>query len=189
MRGSVVCSPAHSPCCCRRDLKSPNILVDKKWTAKASCVSITFAMCAWQQLRPHPAFAACLLADLRPEPGQAVGRLYELEQPGGAEPPLAGAFLTPHALPLLPSLPWLPPTTRPTPLPLQAPEVMSGEKAGPAADVYSFGVVLWELCTLELPWSRTGPYQVLGALHVDWPAAGRLSISGPDSHSISACRL
>ena len=42
----------------------------------------------------------------------------------------------------------------------QAPEVMSGEKAGPAADVYSFGVVLWELCTLELPWSKTNPYQV-----------------------------
>ena len=51
------------------------------------------------------------------------------------------------------------------PSPAQAPEVMSGEKAGPAADVYSFGVVLWELCTLELPWSRTNPYQVRICLH------------------------
>ena len=52
--------------------------------------------------------------------------------------------------------------------PVQAPEVMSGEKAGPAADVYSFGVVLWELCTLELPWSKTGPYQVLDSAHCMW---------------------
>lgn len=83
-------------------------------------------------------------------------------------------------------VPSLPLTTRPTPFPLQAPEVMSGEKAGPAADVYSFGVVLWELCTLELPWGRTGPYQVQGALHVDSPACSGASFPEPDSHSISA---
>jgi serine/threonine protein kinase len=37
---------------------------------------------------------------------------------------------------------------------------MSGERASPAADVFSFGIVLWELCTLELPWSKTNTYQV-----------------------------
>jgi serine/threonine protein kinase len=41
----------------------------------------------------------------------------------------------------------------PTPPPhTQAPEVMRGGAATPAADVFSFGVVLWELLTWQLPW-------------------------------------
>jgi hypothetical protein len=71
-------------------------------------------------------------------------------------------------VPLLPC-----PPSAPALCHVQAPEVMSGERAGPAADAFSFGVVLWELCKLELPWSKTNPYQV-GSPAAGWstPALG-----------------
>ena len=51
--------------------------------------------------------------------------------------------------------------------------MMSGESAGPGADVFSFGVVLWELCTLELPWSKTSPWQVgISNSGSDWGRIG-----------------
>ncbi|KAL4447322.1 hypothetical protein ABPG77_007355 [Micractinium sp. CCAP 211/92] len=35
-----------------------------------------------------------------------------------------------------------------------APEVMQGERPGPAADVFSFAVVLWEILTFDFPWTQ-----------------------------------
>ena len=122
--------------------------------------------CRFHTAAPAP------VSDLRPQPGQAAGQLHQLQQPGGTEPALAGALpalacmlrsarARRHCWEGLCRQHLLPGSSRaPAPAPVQAPEVMSGEKAGPAADVYSFGVVLWELCTLELPWSKTSPYQV-----------------------------
>ena len=35
-----------------------------------------------------------------------------------------------------------------------APEYLRGEPTDQGMDVYSFGVVLWELLTLQIPWSE-----------------------------------
>ncbi|CAH9119471.1 unnamed protein product [Cuscuta epithymum] len=45
-----------------------------------------------------------------------------------------------------------------------APEFLRGEPSNEKSDVYSFGVILWELITLEQPWSGLCPAQVVGAV-------------------------
>ncbi|KAF8404720.1 hypothetical protein HHK36_009609 [Tetracentron sinense] len=42
-----------------------------------------------------------------------------------------------------------------------APEFLRGEPSNEKSDVYSFGVILWELVTLQQPWSGLSPAQVL----------------------------
>lgn len=41
-----------------------------------------------------------------------------------------------------------------------APEFLRGEPSNEKSDVYSFGVILWELVTMEQPWSGLSPAQV-----------------------------
>ena len=41
-----------------------------------------------------------------------------------------------------------------------APEVLRDEPSNEKSDVYSFGVILWELMTLQQPWSNLNPAQV-----------------------------
>jgi serine/threonine protein kinase len=41
-----------------------------------------------------------------------------------------------------------------------APEFLRGEPSNEKCDVYSFGVILWELLTMQQPWSGLGPAQV-----------------------------
>jgi len=41
-----------------------------------------------------------------------------------------------------------------------APEFLRGEPSNEKADVYSFGVILWELVTMQQPWSGLNPPQV-----------------------------
>ncbi|XP_039020501.1 serine/threonine-protein kinase CTR1-like [Hibiscus syriacus] len=45
-----------------------------------------------------------------------------------------------------------------------APEVLRGEPSNEKSDVYSFGVILWELVTMQQPWSGLSPAQVVGAV-------------------------
>ncbi|XP_057725697.1 serine/threonine-protein kinase CTR1-like [Arachis stenosperma] len=45
-----------------------------------------------------------------------------------------------------------------------APEFLRGEPSNEKSDVYSFGVIMWELITLQQPWSGLGPAQVVGAV-------------------------
>ncbi|XP_039820274.1 serine/threonine-protein kinase CTR1-like isoform X2 [Panicum virgatum] len=45
-----------------------------------------------------------------------------------------------------------------------APEFLRGEPSNEKCDVYSFGVILWELLTMQQPWSGLGPAQVVGAV-------------------------
>ncbi|XP_031392603.1 serine/threonine-protein kinase CTR1 [Punica granatum] len=45
-----------------------------------------------------------------------------------------------------------------------APEFLRGEPSDEKSDVYSFGVILWELVTLQQPWSGLSPAQVVGAV-------------------------
>lgn len=41
-----------------------------------------------------------------------------------------------------------------------APEVLRDEPSNEKSDVYSFGVILWEIATLQQPWSNLNPAQV-----------------------------
>ncbi|CAL0305608.1 unnamed protein product [Lupinus luteus] len=45
-----------------------------------------------------------------------------------------------------------------------APEFLRGEPTNEKSDVYSFGVILWELVTMQQPWSGLIPAQVVGAV-------------------------
>uniref|UniRef100_J3M1A6 non-specific serine/threonine protein kinase n=2 Tax=Oryza brachyantha TaxID=4533 RepID=J3M1A6_ORYBR len=45
-----------------------------------------------------------------------------------------------------------------------APEFLRGEPSNEKCDVYSFGVILWELMTMQQPWSGLSPAQVVGAV-------------------------
>ncbi|XP_058786293.1 serine/threonine-protein kinase CTR1-like [Vicia villosa] len=45
-----------------------------------------------------------------------------------------------------------------------APEFLRGEPSDEKSDVYSFGVILWELVTMQQPWSGLSPPQVVGAV-------------------------
>lgn len=50
-----------------------------------------------------------------------------------------------------------------------APEVLRDEPSNEKSDVYSFGVILWELATLQQPWSNLNSPQVckLGTIFFD----------------------
>ncbi|MCD9561336.1 copper transport protein ctr1 [Datura stramonium] len=45
-----------------------------------------------------------------------------------------------------------------------APEVLRDELSNEKSDIYSFGVILWELATLQQPWSNLNPPQVVAAV-------------------------
>ncbi|KAL5709595.1 non-specific serine/threonine protein kinase [Ranunculus cassubicifolius] len=89
-----------------RDLKSPNLLVDKKYTVK---------VCDF-----------------------GLSRLK------------ANTFLSAKSAAGTPE--WM------------APEVLRDEPSNEKCDVYSFGVILWELMTLQLPWSNLNQAQVVFAV-------------------------
>lgn len=89
-----------------RDLKSPNLLVDKKYTVK---------VCDF-----------------------GLSRLK------------ANTFLSSKSAAGTPE--WM------------APEVLRDEPSNEKSDVYSFGVILWELTTLQQPWSNLNPAQVVAAV-------------------------
>ncbi|XP_042943614.1 serine/threonine-protein kinase CTR1-like [Carya illinoinensis] len=45
-----------------------------------------------------------------------------------------------------------------------APEALCDEPSNEKSDVYSFGIILWELATLQRPWSNLNPVQVVAAV-------------------------
>ncbi|KAI3743502.1 hypothetical protein L1987_61212 [Smallanthus sonchifolius] len=89
-----------------RDLKSPNLLVDKNYTVK--------------------------VADF------GLSRLK------------ANTFLSSKSAAGTPQ--WM------------APEVLNDDPSDEKSDVYSFGVILWELVTLQMPWSNLKAAQVVAAV-------------------------
>lgn len=94
------------PVIVHRDLKTPNLLVDKNWVVKVC----DFGM---SRLKHHTFLSSKSTA-------------------GTAE--------------------WM------------APEVLRNEPCNEKSDVYSFGVILWELATLDIPWTGMNSMQVVGAV-------------------------
>ncbi|MCO5564911.1 hypothetical protein L7F22_018579 [Adiantum nelumboides] len=94
------------PIIVHRDLKSPNLLVDKDWVVKVCDFGLS-------RLKHH-------------------------------------TFLSSKSTAGTPE--WM------------APEVLRNEPSNEKCDVYSFGVILWELTTLQQPWSGMNPMQVVGAV-------------------------
>lgn len=94
------------PIIVHRDLKSPNLLVDKNWVVKVCDFGLS-------RLKHH-------------------------------------TFLSSKSTAGTPE--WM------------APEVLRNEPSNEKCDVYSFGVILWELSTLQQPWSGINPMQVVGAV-------------------------
>ncbi|KAH7287233.1 hypothetical protein KP509_32G045200 [Ceratopteris richardii] len=94
------------PIIVHRDLKSPNLLVDKDWVVKVCDFGLS-------RLKHH-------------------------------------TFLSSKSTAGTPE--WM------------APEVLRNEPSNEKCDVYSFGVILWELVTLQQPWSGMNPMQVVGAV-------------------------
>lgn len=89
-----------------RDLKSPNLLVDKKYTVKVC----DFGLSRFK----------------------------------------ANTFLSSKSAAGTPE--WM------------APEVLRDEASNEKSDIYSFGIILWELATLQQPWSNLNPAQVVAAV-------------------------
>ncbi|KAJ7966433.1 Mitogen-activated protein kinase kinase kinase [Quillaja saponaria] len=94
------------PIIVHRDLKSPNLLVDKNWVVKVCDFGLS-------RMKHH-------------------------------------TFLSSKSTAGTPE--WM------------APEVLRNEPANEKCDVYSFGVILWELATLQIPWTGLNPMQVVGAV-------------------------
>ncbi|RVW48206.1 Serine/threonine-protein kinase CTR1 [Vitis vinifera] len=101
-----------------RDLKSPNLLVDKKYTVKKFVLSY-------------------------------VGNLHEVCD-FGLSRFKANTFLSSKSAAGTPE--WM------------APEVLRDEASNEKSDIYSFGIILWELATLQQPWSNLNPAQVVAAV-------------------------
>lgn len=94
------------PVIVHRDLKTPNLLVDKNWLVKVC----DFGM---SRMKHHTFLSSKSTA-------------------GTAE--------------------WM------------APEVLRNEPSNEKSDVFSFGVILWELATLNVPWTGMNSMQVVGAV-------------------------
>ena len=169
-----------------RDLKSPNLLVDKHWKLK-----VRHAPAVW----PAGLQRLCCSS-------------FEVQASGAPHSLLPAAFhSTNHTRPMLFSLTlqvcdfnlsrvmeesvvlssmvasnprWL------------APEILAGLPYTVAADVYSFGVIMWELLTWEVPWHQQNTWQVWlrccgNGAHVKCAACLLLSI--PDLVHVSGIGL
>ena len=109
---------AHKPSIIHRDLKSPNLLVDKHWRVKVSDFNLSRIM--------ESTSVMSSIASMNPR--------------------------------------WL------------APELLGGEPASAASDVYAFGCILWEVMTMDIPWSTSNPWAVVTLVQ----QGGRLEV--PERH-------
>ncbi|KAG6744133.1 hypothetical protein POTOM_052843 [Populus tomentosa] len=126
-----------------RDLKSPNLLVDKKYTVKV--------VSHWQCSQNFDHFVEqfeinrLLMSILHDEVAN-----FSTVCDFGLSRLKANTFLSSKSAAGTPE--WM------------APEVLCDEPSNEKSDVYSFGVILWELATLQQPWSNLNPAQVAAAV-------------------------
>ncbi len=133
-----------------RDLRSPNLLVDKDWKVKVRlcCVVVRAgsfgggagaADADLSPTRPQPSLASlnCNARNFFQVADFGLSKRIELAR--GQASMSTVCRNNPR---------WL------------APEVLRGDQAGPPSDVFSFGVVMWELLTWEHPWSGEHAWNV-----------------------------
>ena len=140
-----------------RDLKSPNLLVDKHWRLKVGATSFTCAPATLQysvRLHDHPMPAQChqwsedhvcevMIMCMTHIKMRVSVQVCDFNLSRVME---ESAILSSMAA----SNPrWL------------APEILSGRGYTFSSDVYSFGVIMWEFLTWQIPWHECGPWQVV----------------------------
>ncbi|KAL0392198.1 UNVERIFIED_CONTAM: Serine/threonine-protein kinase CTR1 [Sesamum radiatum] len=122
------------------DLKSPNLLVDKNWNVKVCDFGLS-------RFKANTFISSKSVAGTKIDSDACLWKISYHDQ----YPCRLNIFLTVISSAFLSS-------------PSGWPEFLRGEPSNEKSDVYSFGVILWELVTMQQPWSGLSPAQVVGAV-------------------------
>ncbi|XP_022558829.2 probable serine/threonine-protein kinase SIS8 isoform X1 [Brassica napus] len=126
-----------NPVIVHRDLKSPNLLVDKNWVVKVSNPSSSILV-----FSPTKTYVIIHISVI----ALHISQVCDF----GLSRMKLSTYLSSKST--AGTAEWM------------APEVLRNEPADEKCDVYSYGVILWELFTLQQPWGKMNPMQVVGAV-------------------------